>query len=96
MPTYEYECDSCANRFDAFQSMKDEPLSKCPRCGGGVRRVVSGGAGIIYKGSGFYSTDKTAASAAKDKKDAKETPACPAKDSKSACSSCPAAQGAAS
>jgi putative FmdB family regulatory protein len=58
MPTYEYECRSCGHTFDAFQSMSDEPLKSCPECGKEVRRLIHGGAGIIFKGSGFYVTDK--------------------------------------
>ncbi len=57
MPTYEYECQKCGHRFEAFQSIKDAPLRKCPRCGGKVKRLVSGGAGFLFKGSGFYQTD---------------------------------------
>jgi len=57
MPTYEYECLSCGNNFDAFQSMSDAPLSDCPTCGQKVRRKINGGTGIIFKGSGFYKSD---------------------------------------
>ena len=57
MPTYDYECQSCAHKFDAFHAMSDEPLAECPECGGPVRRLIGAGAGIIFKGSGFYSTD---------------------------------------
>lgn len=57
MPTYEYECSKCKDRFDKFQSMKDEPLKTCPKCGGKVHRLISSGGGIIFKGSGFYETD---------------------------------------
>lgn len=57
MPTYEYECSSCKHRFEALQSMTDEPLSKCPKCGKKVKRLISSGAGVIFKGSGFYATD---------------------------------------
>ncbi len=57
MPTYEYECLSCGNHFDAFQKMSDAHLDKCVQCKGSVRRVVSGGSGLIFKGSGFYITD---------------------------------------
>ena len=57
MPTYEYECRHCGHRFEAFQSMKDAPLTACERCGGEVRRLISGGAGLLFKGSGFYQTD---------------------------------------
>jgi putative FmdB family regulatory protein len=58
MPTYEYKCKECEHSFEVFQSMKDDPLSICPECGGPVRRVLSGGAGVIFKGQGFYVTDK--------------------------------------
>ena len=57
MPTYEYECKKCGHLFDAFQSIKDEPLKTCPKCKGRVKRLVGTGAGIIFKGSGFYQTD---------------------------------------
>ncbi len=57
MPTYEYECKNCGIRFDQFQKMSDAPLQVCPKCGGTVERVISAGAGIIFKGSGFYATD---------------------------------------
>jgi putative FmdB family regulatory protein len=57
MPTYEYECKSCGNAFDVFQSMSDDPLKVCPSCGNSVRRKINGGTGIIFKGSGFYKND---------------------------------------
>jgi putative FmdB family regulatory protein len=57
MPTYEYECLSCGSNFDAFQKMSESALDKCVKCQGSVRRVVSGGSGVIFKGSGFYITD---------------------------------------
>ena len=57
MPTYEYECLSCGNHFDVFQKMSDSALDQCINCKGSVRRVVSGGSGLIFKGSGFYITD---------------------------------------
>ncbi|HTZ19559.1 MAG TPA: FmdB family zinc ribbon protein [Opitutaceae bacterium] len=58
MPTYEYVCLKCGKEFELFQSMKDEPLKICT-CGkkGRVRRKIGGGAGLIFKGSGFYATD---------------------------------------
>lgn len=59
MPTYEYACDSCGHNFDAFQKMSDAPLQDCPECGKKIRRVLSGGLGIIFKGSGFYVNDST-------------------------------------
>jgi len=57
MPTYDYECEKCGNTFEKFQSMRDEPIKKCPKCGCKVRRLIGPGAGIIFKGSGFYATD---------------------------------------
>ena len=56
MPTYEYECGACGP-FEQFQRITEDPLSDCPRCGSAVRRLISSGTGIIFKGSGFYSTD---------------------------------------
>jgi len=58
MPTYEYQCDSCGHRFEKFQSIKAAPIRKCPECGkNSVKRLLGTGAGIIFKGSGFYTTD---------------------------------------
>jgi len=57
MPTYEYLCKKCGHEFEAFQSMMEKPLKKCPNCGGIVKRLISSGAGLIFKGSGFYITD---------------------------------------
>ncbi|MDR2803295.1 MAG: hypothetical protein LBB22_03275 [Treponema sp.] len=87
MPTYEYECKKCNHVFERFQSMNDEPVKVCPECGGAVRRLINGGAGVIYKGGGFYSTDKREV---KHEKKNTETakPAAP-------CSSCPHSDGGA-
>jgi len=59
MPTYEYVCGKCRKTFDVFQSMNDPRLETCPdeSCGGPVKRKIGTGAGIIFKGSGFYATD---------------------------------------
>jgi putative FmdB family regulatory protein len=57
MPTYEYECEKCGHRFEVFQSMKDEPKKRCPKCKGKLRRLIGTGSGMIFKGSGFYVTD---------------------------------------
>ena len=59
MPTYEYVCKKCDHEFEAFQRMSDERLSDCPveSCEGNVRRKIGRGAGLIFKGSGFYETD---------------------------------------
>ena len=58
MPTYEYECNACGHKFEEFQSITAAPLRKCPRCRKRkVRRLISAGAGVLFKGSGFYQTD---------------------------------------
>lgn len=57
MPTYEYECLSSGKLFEKFQNMTDEPLKECPECGKPVRRLIGAGAGIIFRGSGFHSTE---------------------------------------
>jgi putative FmdB family regulatory protein len=58
MPTYEYACPKCGHQFEQFQSMKDAPLKKCPACKkAGVKRLIGSGAGLIFKGTGFYITD---------------------------------------
>ncbi len=57
MPTYEYKCRSCGHVFEAFQKITDAPLTKCPECGGELYRVIYGGSGVIFKGSGWYVTD---------------------------------------
>lgn len=58
MPTYEYRCESCNHEFEIMQSIKDDALTKCPSCGKNkLKKVISGGAGLIFKGTGFYLTD---------------------------------------
>ncbi|MCC7262981.1 MAG: zinc ribbon domain-containing protein [Candidatus Latescibacteria bacterium] len=59
MPTYEYQCQKCGHTFEEFQSIKAEPLVKCTQkgCRGKVRRLIGAGAGLLFKGSGFYITD---------------------------------------
>lgn len=79
MPTYQYTCADCGHEFEEFQSMTEDPLDKCPKCGGAAQRRISGGAGLLFKGSGFYTTDyrtDSYKSAAKG-----ETPAKPTSDS---------------
>jgi putative FmdB family regulatory protein len=57
MPTYEYECTKCDHQFEHFQSMSSDLLKRCPKCRCKLRRLFGSGAGIIFKGSGFYETD---------------------------------------
>ena len=77
MPNYSYKCKECQHSFEEFQSMSAEHLTDCPECNGSVKRLIGGGAGIHFKGSGFYQTDY------------KKTKA-PCEGNKSeACSSCP-------
>lgn len=58
MPTYDYKCNACKHRFELFQSMKDSPKRKCPKCGkSALERLIGTGAAILFKGSGFYETD---------------------------------------
>ena len=58
MPTYEYKCDACGAEFERFQSITAQPIKRCPECGKAkVRRLIGTGAGLIFKGSGFYITD---------------------------------------
>jgi len=68
MPTYEYECNSCAHRFEVFQKISEAPIKICPRCYKSVRRLISAGIGIIFKGSGFYSTDNKKSTAVNNNK----------------------------
>jgi putative FmdB family regulatory protein len=78
MPTYEYECLECGHAFENFQSMSADPLKDCPKddCDGKVRRLVSAGSGIIFKGSGFYETDYKKKSGSKTDS-CSETKSCP-------------------
>lgn len=71
MPTYEYKCKDCGHQFEAVQRMTADPLSDCPECDGSLKRLIGAGAGLIFKGSGFYITDYRSegykSDAAKDK-----------------------------
>lgn len=72
MPTYQYRCPECEHEFEEFQSITDDAIETCPACKGKTHRVISGGAGFLFKGTGFYITDyrgsQYKADAAKDKK----------------------------
>jgi len=87
MPTYEYRCNKCGYEFEEFQGIKAEPLKTCPECKGDVRRLIGTGAGIIFKGSGFYATDYrspsyTSGQKKADKKESSGEPKKPSTDKK--------------
>ncbi len=76
MPTYEYKCLKCKKHFDKLQSMSEKALKSCIYCKGKVERLIGGGAGLIFKGSGFYITDyknKSTSGSASDSSKPKET-----------------------
>lgn len=81
MPTYEYRCTKCKKKFEKLQSMMDKPLKSCIYCKGKVERLIGGGAGLIFKGSGFYETDyKRPASSKSGDKAEKKSPKTEKKD----------------
>jgi len=88
MPTYEYECKSCSHSFEVFQSMSEQPIKNCPQCGKEVRRLIFGGTGVIFKGSGFYVTDKSKSEKTRTKSGNTETKQ-ELPPSPSSCSNCP-------
>jgi putative FmdB family regulatory protein len=86
MPTYEYHCEACGKRFEKFQPITARPIRKCPACGRNrVRRLIGPGAGVIFKGSGFYQTDYRSdayrQAAQKDKPSEAATPPVPSTSS---------------
>jgi putative FmdB family regulatory protein len=97
MPTYEYQCNACGHEFERFESIKAQPNNQCPKCSKKKgERQISGGGGLIFKGSGFYCTDykksSSTSSPNKSKKEKKAEPctaSCPAAGS----SDCPASKG---
>jgi putative FmdB family regulatory protein len=93
MPTYDYICDSCSHEFEAYESIKAEPLTECPECKlPQLRRKIGPGAAILFKGSGFYQTDYRSESYKKAEKAEKSSnePAKPASDSTASTKSEPA------
>ncbi|MFT5126604.1 MAG: putative FmdB family regulatory protein [Rhodothermales bacterium] len=77
MPTYDYKCLDCDHRFEAVQRMTADALTTCPECEGKLKRLIGTGAGIIFKGSGFYETDyrsESYKSGAKKDKEASKKP----------------------
>ena len=73
MPNYDYECGNCQKKFEVFQKMTEEHLKHCPECKGKVRRLVGTGAGVIYKGAGFYTTEYRSESYKKREKEDRGT-----------------------
>lgn len=83
MPTYEYQCPKCGHRFERFQAMSDPPVKTCPKCKGRkVKRMIGTGAGILFKGSGFYATDYRSEGYQKDAKGDRPDPKPAAKETK--------------
>ncbi|MHC4173394.1 MAG: FmdB family zinc ribbon protein [Planctomycetota bacterium] len=75
MPTYDYICESCGGEFERFQNITAKPLHMCPKCGKrGLKRLIGAGAGVIFKGSGFYQTDYRSESYKKAQESEKKTP----------------------
>jgi putative FmdB family regulatory protein len=86
MPTYEYKCEACGQVLEIFQPITEKPLKKCSACGAlKLKRLIGGGGGIIFKGSGFYQTDYR--SAGYKKRAAEDSSAMSATSGK-ACASC--------
>lgn len=73
MPTYEYECESCGISFERLQRISDEPIRNCPECGGEVRRLISTGGGLVFKGPGFYATDYASGRSGSSKPDTSDS-----------------------
>lgn len=84
MPTYEYECTRCGHRFERFQSMTDTPVKRCEQCRCKVKRLLGTGAGLIFKGSGFYLTDYRSSGYAEAAKKDKPESSPPSGDKKEA------------
>jgi putative FmdB family regulatory protein len=90
MPTYEYQCKICKHKFEAFQKITDRPLKACPKCKGKIKRLISSGAGFIFKGSGFYTTDyRSPEYKKKSQEEKKQGPSCPASGDNPDCKQCP-------
>ena len=83
MPHYDYQCNQCGLVFEEFHNITAEPVKECPECRGEVKRLIGGGAGVIFKGSGFYKTDYRKAGDSSCEKKSESSPAC---------ASCPAAK----
>ncbi|MDD5217694.1 MAG: zinc ribbon domain-containing protein [Candidatus Omnitrophica bacterium] len=93
MPTYDYRCSACQYQFEKFHSITAKPIKKCPKCGKmSVKRLISSGAGVLFKGSGFYQTDyrsKNYKESARKESSSKDSSGC---KSCSAADKCPSAK----
>lgn len=74
MPTYDYKCLKCKKTFELLQRMSEKPVKRCVHCGGKVERLIGAGAGLIFKGSGFYITDYKKSSKKNSESSAKKKP----------------------
>ncbi|MCX8082153.1 MAG: zinc ribbon domain-containing protein [bacterium] len=90
MPTYEYECTKCGYKFEKFQKMTEQPVSKCPECKGKVKRLIGLGGGVIFKGPGFYTTEYRSENYKRREREEKTGVASSTGSSSSSCSSCSA------
>lgn len=94
MPTYEYQCETCAYKFEAFQQITEKPLEDCPKCRGALKRLIGAGGGFIFKGNGFYATDyRSQEYREKQKQESKQGPGCPASGDNQSCKQCPMKSG---
>ena len=92
MPTYEYACQKCRKHSDVRQEITAKPLTKCAKCGGRIKRIMGGGGGLLFKGSGFYITDYRSANykaGEKAEKSKGSSGACPPSSSSCEKPSCP-------
>ncbi|HOF19235.1 MAG TPA: zinc ribbon domain-containing protein [Phycisphaerae bacterium] len=97
MPTYDYQCDACGHAFEKFQSITARPVRKCPACGKlKVRRLIGIGAGVIFRGSGFYQTDYRSDSYRKAAEKDKPSSSAGSTESKPAAKDKPASGGSSS
>lgn len=95
MPTYAYRCPSCGQEFEKFHKITARARPKCPQCGGRTERMISGGAGLVFKGSGFYITDYKRAGESKREGEKADKPASSEKSKPSETSSKPSKAGGA-
>jgi putative FmdB family regulatory protein len=79
MPNYDYRCEKCGHHFEVLQSMSAEPVAECPQCKGSVKRLIGGGAGVHFKGTGFYQTDYKKSSGGCEKSSSGGCAGCPNK-----------------